>query len=673
MNLWRTVWFLLGCVPGFAVSYYVDPAGNDSRAGTSPEQAWKTLAKVSRTTFAPGDRILFKAGGVWSGQLRPRGSGREGACIALDCYGTGARPVIHGGGIQGGAIALLNQEYWEIRNFEVTNRGATQDQYVGVKVQNSTGGPLRHLRISYCTVHDINGYASGFYGTNAGIAVVADMNNSTWHDVVIENNEVYDLSRVGIFVGPSWQVGGSPDWMKEPRSQNIVIQNNAIWNLGGDGIINFVTSHVLIQHNVVYDTGLHSHREATGPKNPTSYLNAASAAIWNVISDDTIMQFNEVYRCMAGLDGEAFDIDMGTDRTVVQYNYSHNNLGGFLLICESGSPLVDINDVKVRYNISQTDGLTKGPFHIGQYGFPPGPDKAEIHNNTVYVPAYANKEVKMWRPYGVKTIVGDAYIYNNIFYVLGKVTYPGFTGAKFDHNVFYGHHPENEPEDAHKLTSDPLLVRPGSGVYGLDSVDGYKLQAGSPALGSGVHAGRGGLGARDYWGNPVSATEPPNRGAYSGPGIAGVPPNWAFNCAVTASSASEVGGWSMARVVDGQKISFLESFGFSSAQGQGTDHTEWIALDFGAPRAVAKVILYPCTLLSAAGRGFPKHFEIQIFKDGAWVTRVTRKDPPNPGAQPQVFTWGATDVTSQVRIFCPGLDRVGSDYILQLAEIEITP
>ncbi|MEE9370721.1 MAG: hypothetical protein V3W45_04525, partial [Sedimentisphaerales bacterium] len=43
-----------------ATEYYVSPAGNDSKAGTLAQQAWKTINKVNITTFNAGDSILFE-------------------------------------------------------------------------------------------------------------------------------------------------------------------------------------------------------------------------------------------------------------------------------------------------------------------------------------------------------------------------------------------------------------------------------------------------------------------------------------------------------------------------------------------------------------------------------------------------------------------------------------
>src|SRR5215467_1036359 len=63
-----------GGLQSIGSTYYVDSIqGKDQSAGMSPATAWKALAKVNSTTFAPGDRILFKSGDKWTGQLWPKG------------------------------------------------------------------------------------------------------------------------------------------------------------------------------------------------------------------------------------------------------------------------------------------------------------------------------------------------------------------------------------------------------------------------------------------------------------------------------------------------------------------------------------------------------------------------------------------------------------------------
>jgi hypothetical protein len=76
--------------------YYVSPQGNDANDGRSPAKAWKTVAKVSATPFAPGDQILFARGGEWRESLKASSSGAPGKPIVYAATGTGAKPKFWG-------------------------------------------------------------------------------------------------------------------------------------------------------------------------------------------------------------------------------------------------------------------------------------------------------------------------------------------------------------------------------------------------------------------------------------------------------------------------------------------------------------------------------------------------------------------------------------------------
>lgn len=82
-----------------AADYHIDStAGDDTRSGTSPEQAWKNLSRANTAKLEPGDRLLLRAGRTYLGQLAPQGSGTEGNPIRVSRYGEGARPLLDGGG-----------------------------------------------------------------------------------------------------------------------------------------------------------------------------------------------------------------------------------------------------------------------------------------------------------------------------------------------------------------------------------------------------------------------------------------------------------------------------------------------------------------------------------------------------------------------------------------------
>ncbi len=71
-------------------TYYVANDGNDDADGTSPEKAWKTVAKVSAAPLRNGDKVLFKRGDLW----RERLTAKSG--VTYSAYGEGDKPRLYG-------------------------------------------------------------------------------------------------------------------------------------------------------------------------------------------------------------------------------------------------------------------------------------------------------------------------------------------------------------------------------------------------------------------------------------------------------------------------------------------------------------------------------------------------------------------------------------------------
>jgi len=89
----------LSAITATAATYYVsssDPNASDSYTTPTSTAPWKTLAKVSATTFAPGDTIYLKCGDTWRETLTVISSGNAANRITFTSYGTGAKPVISG-------------------------------------------------------------------------------------------------------------------------------------------------------------------------------------------------------------------------------------------------------------------------------------------------------------------------------------------------------------------------------------------------------------------------------------------------------------------------------------------------------------------------------------------------------------------------------------------------
>lgn len=247
-----------------------------------------------------------------------------------------------------------------------------------------------------------------------------------------------------------------------------------------------------------------------------------NVAIWAWSADHTLIQNNEAYGTKGQRDGEGFDSDWNSRNTVIQYNYSHDNDGGFLLICNEGGhdpgESAGNTGTIIRYNISQND-RTRGINIAG-----PVEDSA-IYNNTIYVgPEHAVSLLLFSDWHGWSE---DTRLSNNIFYVAGKgefaygisratdgayETAPGFGQSKqniLDANVYFGVPPP--AADPQALTVDPKLVAPGTGGFGRLSLAGYRLQADSAARKTGKSIQNN--GGRDFEGNAAPSCKRTDRGA----------------------------------------------------------------------------------------------------------------------------------------------------------------
>ncbi len=80
---------------GSAATYYVSNQGSDQNDGLSPQTPWATLDRVNKGPFQPGDKILFRRGDFWRGQLKPF-SGSEAGHVSYADYGNSAKPLLLG-------------------------------------------------------------------------------------------------------------------------------------------------------------------------------------------------------------------------------------------------------------------------------------------------------------------------------------------------------------------------------------------------------------------------------------------------------------------------------------------------------------------------------------------------------------------------------------------------
>jgi hypothetical protein len=478
---------------GKGTDFYIDAlSGNDGNSGFTASTAWKSLAPVNATTFDAGDRILFRSGTRYPGHLQLQGSGTAAAPIIVSSYGTGAMPAIDGNGLSE-TLLLQNEQYWEISNLEITNTGATaQAGRNGVLVQMQDYGTAHHIVLNHLYIHDVNGsVVKGAGGGQAIYLVVAGHTKpSHFDDLQVKNCHIVHCDRTGINMYNDYC---SRDLWNP--SLHVLIDGNSLEDIGGDGIVIIGCDGALVQNNVL--------------KGGRTRAADSACGIWPWSSDNTVLQFNEVSGMVGLLDGQAYDCDYNCQGTIYQYNYSHDNAGGFMLLCTNGSKTLPSNignlGAIVRYNISQNDGCRSVQII--------GPVKnAQIYNNVIYTsPSFPKLNVVRFDPWGAG-YPSNIALTNNIFQGTSDSQFKlnNWTGPTFTSNCFNGVF-TSYPADSSLSTADPQFVAPGKGGSGWNTLAGYKLKDTSPCIGKGTIVK--GNGGDDFWGVAVDQTTRPSLGA----------------------------------------------------------------------------------------------------------------------------------------------------------------
>ncbi len=382
--------FLLSISCSSTHQYYVDSAnGDDANSGKSPGKAWASLEKVNSMEFKAGDQLLFKSGTEYFGQLEPKGFGTAEAPIQIGQYGEGNKPAIHGEGGKLHTLLLYNVEYWEVRNLEITNTGKERAAgRRGVIVKAEDFGDCHHIILDSLEIHHVNG--SLVKSEGGGSAILwqnkGDSIKTRFVGLIIENCHLHHCGRNGI---NSRGYTRRDNWHP---SVGVIVRNNLLEQIPGDGIVPIGCDGALIENNVMRDCpDILSHNEA-------------AAGIWPWSSDHTLIQFNEVTDHRAKWDGQGFDSDFNCQGTVIQYNYSHDNYGGFLLICNNGNTYgtngnIGTDSTIIRYNLSINDGIRPYPTEREGWFSPimhiSGPvTNTSVHNNVIVMPERQKAETE---------------------------------------------------------------------------------------------------------------------------------------------------------------------------------------------------------------------------------------------------------------------------------------
>ncbi|MGA8764105.1 MAG: choice-of-anchor Q domain-containing protein [Candidatus Sulfotelmatobacter sp.] len=496
-------------------------ASNGSGTQTSP---WNSLIPANSFALIPGDSLLLNRGTTCNGALTPQGSGSASAAIVIDAYGTGAQPVINGGGAEE-AVKLFNQQYWEINNLEITG-GSLYGVYVSGNTANVS---INHIHLKNLNVHGAN-FTSAKRADSGEVVINGTGIGEVLNDILIDGVTAHD-SQVseGIFVsaGGAWTgTRGAPQTLGD----NVTVQNSIAHDVYGDGILITETNNGLLQGNVVYNSGLCPNCTESTP-----------VGLWEWYCHTCTVQNNESYANQSwGGDGGDFDIDYYNNNNVVQYNYGHDS-AGYCVAFFGADGAASLDNV-FRYNVCSNNGQRSDLSKQGEvfvYTWDNGSlNGVQIYNNTFYWNPATNAAALITS--GATFSGSDPLFFkNNIIYA----TVPGMiqttSAFTFDNNIYwttsaspatwqvgsstytdFGAYLAGSNQDMHSYQADPMLNSPSYHAVGKPT-SAFTLLQGSPAAGKGADVCNAisgcSMGTQDFWGNALPNGSEYNIGAYQGP------------------------------------------------------------------------------------------------------------------------------------------------------------
>ena len=167
------------------IYYFSSSTGNDSNIGNEANP-FQTTSKLNSLVLTAGDKIMFKKGDTFVGQIIVSYSGNLGSPIIYDSYGTGDLPILTASNGSNGiadplsTIKIIGKQYLEFHNLQIENErfdtksGVPDDTsygiyYLSYKTVPVSGNPedavlTQNLKFTNLVVQNV--YSLGSGGTN---------------------------------------------------------------------------------------------------------------------------------------------------------------------------------------------------------------------------------------------------------------------------------------------------------------------------------------------------------------------------------------------------------------------------------------------------------------------------------------------------------------------------
>ncbi|UCC21546.1 MAG: right-handed parallel beta-helix repeat-containing protein, partial [Planctomycetota bacterium] len=518
---------LLGlCSAALGTTYYVSPSGNDDNSGTSTQDAWQTTDKVNSMTFSPGDSILFEGGETFNGGLVFTSGGTPTSPITLSSYGSG-RATIQGD-LKETVLLVDNCAGFEVRDLIFRGSGNTHQNadlpdFHGIRFFAHAGSGVKH---EYIRIDNVE--VSGV--TNRGI-FFDGLDFSGFKDVEVTNTVIHDIGLEGMNSSTNWPV--SMDSHEDFYIADCVVYDvtgiHDAASQTGSGIVFGGLNGGVIEFCEAYNNGQLNAAGGGGP-----------VGIWCWESVNVVFQYNESHHNKTfGGDGGGFDLDGGTSFCTMQYNYSHDNQGGDLIMQFARSRYAGDNVYRYNVNANNGTGSWEGkPMGCVTFYSDSSLSNVDLYNNTIYVgPDSRAGAITIWVYTGTFTNIN---VRNNIFITEpGKPVITTWTGDEnftFQGNCYwsmggpirfildsddnptvyegldwwrsYGQEMLDSSPVGYEF--DPKLAdvsnHPVLGPHNLTDLTGYKIGSDSPAIDRGLDLPTlfgTDVGTADFYGNSI--------------------------------------------------------------------------------------------------------------------------------------------------------------------------
>ena len=303
-------------------------AGNPANSGFSSAEAWQDFERLSQyLPLLPGEKVLLKAGDLFSDELNLRGKGTATEPIELGKYGTGPNPII---------------------------RRSDLKHDVGVLWNNASFVNIRHIDVEHAKLGIYLRYEYTDFGSRD--VLIEHSNFRDLSDPTLEpslNNFEYAWSDAIWVGGQAWGAAEFSTRLENLTIRHVTSENAA--HLFGTGwyfpdIYKSRVKNLLIEDSVAYnnfagsfqlfgvDGGIIRRVHAIGGGGVDTWSGTTLGFIQdskNVLIEDS--EFAYIDRAQSA-DGSGMDFEGNTENVTFRGNTIHGNAGSAILILETNGP-----------------------------------------------------------------------------------------------------------------------------------------------------------------------------------------------------------------------------------------------------------------------------------------------------------------------------------------------